>query len=111
MRALSDLVCAASSCPSDIDASNGWHLTEIQVRVYPKDAPFKRSIGYRMSPDAPLQADTRKRASTRAPPRSRAPSASTAASGCRILLANAGAIEEYWACRERPVIMDLSPLA
>ncbi|MCK9911351.1 hypothetical protein MXD81_19525, partial [Microbacteriaceae bacterium K1510] len=55
MRALTDLVCAATSCPSDIDASNGWHLTEIQVRVYPKDAPFKRSIGYRMTAEAPLQ--------------------------------------------------------
>lgn len=109
MRALSDLVCAASSCPSDIDASNGWHLTEIQVRVYPKDAPFKRSIGYRMSPDAPLQATRESGFHPRT-------SALTRAFGeyrgfwVPHHFANAGAIEEYWACREKAVIMDLSPL-
>jgi len=109
MRALTDLVCAASSCPSDIDASNGWRLTEIQVRVYPKDAPFKRSIGYRMSADAPLQL-------TRESGFHERTSALTRSFGeyrgywVPHHFANAGAIEEYWACRERAVIMDLSPL-
>lgn len=109
MRALTDLVCAASSCPSDIDASNGWHLTEIQVRVYAKDTPFKRSIGYRMSPDAPLQLTRESGFHPRT-------SALTRAFGeyrgfwVPHHFANAGAIEEYWACRERAVIMDLSPL-
>lgn len=109
MRALTDLVCAASSCPSDIDASNGWHLTEIQVRVYPKDTPFKRSIGYRMSPDAPLQLTRESGFHPRT-------SALTRAFGeyrgfwVPHHFANAGAIEEYWACREKAVIMDLSPL-
>ena len=109
MRALTDLVCGASSCPSDIDASNGWHLTEIQVRVYPKDAPFKRSIGYRMSPDAPLQLTRESGFHPRT-------SALTRAFGdyrgfwVPHHFANAGAIEEYWACREKAVIMDLSPL-
>jgi aminomethyltransferase len=109
MRALSDLVCAASSCPSDIDASNGWHLTEIQVRVYPKDTPFKRSIGYRMSQDAPLQL-------TRESGFHERTSALTRAFGdyrgfwVPHHFSNAGAIQEYWACREKAVIMDLSPL-
>jgi aminomethyltransferase len=109
MRALTDLVCGASSCPSDIDASNGWHLTEIQVRVYPKDVPFKRSIGYRMSPDAPLQLTRESGFHPRT-------SALTRAFGdyrgfwVPHHFANAGAIEEYWACREKAVIMDLSPL-
>ena len=95
MRALTDLVCGASSCPSDIDASNGWHLTEIQVRVYPKDAPFKRSRESGFHPRT---------------------SALTRAFGdyrgfwVPHHFANAGAIEEYWACREGAVIMDLSPL-
>ncbi|MGE0024732.1 MAG: glycine cleavage T C-terminal barrel domain-containing protein, partial [Hyphomicrobium sp.] len=99
----------ASSCPSDIDASNGWRLTEIQVRVYPKDAPFKRAIGYRMSPDAPLQL-TRE---TGFHPRT---SALTRAFGeyrgywVPHHFAKAGAIDEYWSCREAAVIMDLSPL-
>ena len=109
MRALTDLVCAASSCPSDIDASNGWHLTEIQVRVYPKDTPFKRSIGYRMSLDAPLELTRESGFHPRT-------SALTRAFGeyrgfwVPHHFANAGAIEEYWACREKAVIMDLSPL-
>jgi len=109
MRALTDLVCAASSCPSDIDASNGWRLSEIQVRVYPKDAPFKRSIGYRMSPDAPVELTRESGFHPRT-------SALTRAFGdyrgfwVPHHFANAGAIEEYWACRERAVIMDLSPL-
>lgn len=109
MRALSDLVCGASSCPSDIDPSNGWHLSEIQVRVYAKDTPFKRSIGYRMSPDAPLQLTRESGFHPRT-------SALTRAFGdyrgfwVPHHFANAGAIEEYWACREKAVIMDLSPL-
>jgi aminomethyltransferase len=109
MRALTDLVCGASSCPSDIDASNGWRLTEIQVRVYPKDTPFKRSIGYRMSPDAPLQLTRESGFHPRT-------SALTRAFGeyrgfwVPHHFANKGAIEEYWACREKAVIMDLSPL-
>lgn len=109
MRALTGLVCGASSCPSDIDPSNGWHLSEIQVRVYAKDTPFKRSIGYRMSPDAPLQLTRESGFHPRT-------SALTRAFGdyrgfwVPHHFANAGAIEEYWACREKAVIMDLSPL-
>lgn len=109
MRALTDLVCAATSCPSDIDASNGWHLTEIQVRVYAKDAPFKRSIGYRMTAEAPLQLTRESgfHARTSKLTRNFGEYRGFWVPHC---FANAGAIEEYWACRERAVIMDLSPL-
>jgi aminomethyltransferase len=109
MRALTDLVCGTSACPADIDASNGWNLTEIHVRVYPKDTPFKRSIGYRMAPDAPMQLTRESGFHPRT-------SALTRNFGdyrgfwVPHCYANAGAIEEYWACRERAVIMDLSPL-
>lgn len=109
MRALTDLVCGASSCPADIDASNGWNLSEIQVRVYPKDTPFKRSIGYRMSPDAPIKhtAESGFHPRTSALTRNFGEYRGYWVPHC---FANAGAIEEYWACRERAVIMDLSPL-
>ncbi|MFA5956014.1 DUF1989 domain-containing protein [Hyphomicrobium sp.] len=109
MRALTDLVCGTSACPADIDASNGWNLTEIHVRVYPKDTPFKRAIGYRMASDAPLQLTRESGFHPRT-------SALTRNFGdyrgfwVPHCYANAGAIEEYWACRERAVIMDLSPL-
>ena len=109
MRALSDLVCAATSCPDDIDPANGWQLTEIQVRVYPKSATFKRAIGYRMTPDAPLQMTKETGFHPRTSELTRSfgeyrgfwvPHRFTAA----------GPIEEYWACREKVVMMDLSPL-
>ncbi len=109
MRALSDLVCAATSCPDDIDPANGWQLTEIQVRVYPKTATFKRAIGYRMTADAPLQMTKE----TGFHPRT---SELTRTFGeyrgywVPHRFTKAGPIEEYWACREKVVIMDLSPL-
>lgn len=109
MRAVTDLVCAATACPDDIDPANGWQLTEIQVRVYPRTASFSRAIGYRMTADAPLQLtkETGFHARTSAVTRDFVeyrgywvPSRFT----------QAGPIEEYWACRERVVVMDLSPL-
>jgi aminomethyltransferase len=109
MRALTDLVCGASSCPDDIDPANGWNLSEIQVRVYSKDATFKRAIGYRMTPESPVQL-TRE---TGFHPRT---SQLTRSFGeyrgywVPNAFAKGGAIDEYWACRERAVIMDLSPL-
>jgi aminomethyltransferase len=109
LKALTGLVCGASSCPDDIDPANGWNLSEIQVRVYPKDADFKRAIGYRMTPDSPAQL-TRE---TGFHPRT---SALTRSFGeyrgfwVPQSFAKGGAIDEYWACRERAVIMDLSPL-
>jgi aminomethyltransferase len=109
MRALSDLVCGASSCPDDIDPANGWQLSEIQVRVYPKDASFKRAIGYRMTPQSPLQLTRESGFHPRT-------SALTRAFGeyrgfwVPHAFAKGGAIDEYWACREHAVIMDLSAL-
>ena len=109
MRALTDLVCGASSCPDDIDPANGWSLSEIQVRVYPKDANFKRAIGYRMTPESPLQL-TRESGfhpRTSALTRSFAEYRGFWLPTC---FSKNGPIDEYWACRERAVIMDLSPL-
>jgi aminomethyltransferase len=109
MRALTDLVCGASSCPDDIDPANGWSLSEIQVRIYPKDANFKRANGHRMTPDAPLLLTRESGFHPRT-------SALTRAFGeyrgfwVAHAFAKGGAIDEYWACRERAVIMDLSVL-
>lgn len=109
MRALTDLVCGASSCPDDIDPANGWTLSEIQVRVYPKDANFKRANGHRMTPDAPMLLTRESGFHSRT-------SALTREFGdyrgfwVPHAFAKGGAIDEYWACRERAVIMDLSVL-
>src|ERR687893_1650406 len=40
LRALTDLVCASSACPDDIDAANGWNPTDIHVRIYPAGNTF-----------------------------------------------------------------------
>ena len=48
LRALTDLVCISTACPCDIDAANGWNLTDI--RGPQKTEDFKRSIGWRKTP-------------------------------------------------------------
>ncbi len=109
LRALDELVCGASSCPCDIDAANGWMLTPIQVRVYPAQNIFKRSIGYRMTPDAPPQSTQQ----TGFAPRTEALTRNFAEYRNFWLPTSypaAGALAEYWACRERAALIDLSAL-
>ena len=109
LRALTDLVCASSACPDDIDPANGWNLTDIHVRVYPADNVFKRAVAFRMTPDAPARL-TRE---TGFHPRTSALTRNfTEYRGYWLptSFTSHGAIDEYWACRERAVVMDLSPL-
>ncbi|WP_438752996.1 DUF1989 domain-containing protein [Pararhizobium sp. O133] len=109
MRALTDLVCVSSSCPDDIDAANAWNPTDIHVRTYSDKQKFSRAVAIRMTPDAEpemtqetafhprLSALTRNHTEYRGywlPNR----------------FNNEGPIEEYWACRGKAVVMDLSPL-
>ena len=49
---MTDLVCASSACPDDIDPANGWNPTDIHVRVYPAPSKFSTAIAHRMTPDA-----------------------------------------------------------
>ncbi len=109
LRALTDLVCGSSSCPCDIDAANGWQLSDIHVRVYPKDCFFKKAVAYRMTPDAPaaLTKETGFHARTSALTRNL-----TEYRGYWLptSFTNHGALDEYWACREKAAVMDLSPL-
>jgi aminomethyltransferase len=109
LRAMTDLVCASSACPCDIDAANGWVLTDIHVRVYPETNLFKRAVGYRMTPDAPLQLtkETGFHARTSALTRDLVEYRGYWLPNS---FAKAGPIEEYWACRERCAVLDLSAL-
>ncbi len=109
LRALTDLVCVSTACPCDIDPANGWDPTDIQLRVYEKTEDFKRSIGWRKTPGADLE-ETKK----------------TGFHDCFAAhtrnfveyngywlpseMTNHGAVAEYWAAREKAVVMDLSPL-
>jgi len=108
-RALTDLVCASSACPDDIDPANGWSPTDIHVRVYAADRQFSPGVAHRMTPDSPPQLtrttgfDARTRALTRHFVEYRGfwlPACYTAD----------GSIAEYWACRERAAMIDLSAL-
>jgi aminomethyltransferase len=109
LRALTDLVCASSACPDDIDPSNGWDPTEIHVRTYPAERTFTKAVAHRVTPDAEpvLTRETafhpRISALTRRLSEYRGYWLPTSFSGH-------GAVEEYWACREGAVVMDLSPL-
>ncbi|MQV21466.1 DUF1989 domain-containing protein [Sinorhizobium meliloti] len=109
LRALTDLVCVASSCPDDIDSGNGWNPTDILVRTYAPENKFSRAIAYRKTPDADPQMTQetgfheRFSALTRHYTEYRGfwlPSRFN----------NEGPIGEYWACREKCAVMDLSAL-
>ena len=52
LRAMTDLVCASSACPDDIDPANGWEITDVHVRVYSPDNTFSRAIAHRVTPEA-----------------------------------------------------------
>jgi len=109
LRALADLVCAVSSCADDIDPANGWVPTDIHVRVYDADAAFSKGFAHRMTPDAEprLTRETGFHPRTSALTRNLQEYRGYWLATC---YATAGPIAEYWACRERAVVMDLSPL-
>ena len=49
LRAMTDLVCASSACPDDIDPANGWQITPVHVRVYAPDNTFSVAIAHRVT--------------------------------------------------------------
>ncbi|WP_027665473.1 DUF1989 domain-containing protein [Rhizobium leguminosarum] len=109
MRALTDLVCVSSSCPDDIDAANGWNPTDIHVRTFSGKEKFSRAVAYRMTPDA----DAELTRETAFHPRLSALTRDYAEYRGYWLpnrFSSEGPVEEYWACRERAAVIDLSPL-
>jgi aminomethyltransferase len=109
LRALTDLVCASSSCADDIDPANAWDPTDIQVRVYDKSAAFSKGNANRMTPDAAPEL-TRKSGFD---PRTSALTQSFVdykGFWTPTGYAANGPIDEYWACRERAAVIDLSAL-
>lgn len=109
LRALTDLVCASSSCADDIDAANAWTPTDIHVRVYDKSETFSKGIAHRMTPDAEprLTRESGFHPRTSALTRKFVEYRGFWLADC---YSDEGPIAEYWACRERAAIMDLSPL-
>ncbi len=109
MKALTDLVCVSSSCPDDIDAANAWNPTDIQIRVYSSEKIFSRSVGFRMTTDADVQMTKETGFHERTSALTRD---FVEYQGYWIpnSYPTAGPIAEYWACREKAIVMDLSAL-
>lgn len=109
MRALTDLVCVSSACPDDIDPANGWNPTDIHVRVYDSSLEAPRSIGFRRSPDSEVEMTKE----SGFYPRTSALTRNFADYNgfwTPVNFPQYGAIDEYWACREKAAVMDLSAL-
>lgn len=109
MRTGTDLVCASSACPDDVDPSNGWVPTDVHVRVYDAERKFSMAIAHRTTPEQPAKLTKH----TAFHPRTSALTRQfTEYRGYWVPSSydGHGALEEYWACRERAAIMDLSPL-
>ncbi|WP_371168992.1 DUF1989 domain-containing protein [Aliiroseovarius sp. 2305UL8-7] len=109
LRALTDIVCVSSACPDDTTAANGWNPTDIHVRTYSGEEKFQRSVAYRPTPDADakMTKQTGFHDSFAKHTRNFIEYNGYWLANC---FAEAGPIEEYWACRQKSVIMDLSPL-
>lgn len=109
MRALTDLICVSSACPDDINVGNGWTPTDIHVRTYSDKEKFSRAVAYRMTPDAEPQLTRETAFHERFSALTRN---YTEYRGFWLpqRFNNDGPVEEYWACRERVAVMDLSPL-
>ena len=110
LRAMTDLVCASSACPDDIDPSNAWEVTDVHVRVYSPQNRFSVAIAQPRDRRRPAGAH----------PGDGVPLAHRALTKAFVeyrgywlphCFNNEGAIAEYWACREKVVVMDLSPAA
>lgn len=109
LRALTDLVCVSTACPCDIDAANGWHPTDIQVRVYNKQNTFYRSTAWRKTTEDTMQ-ETKKTGFYDCFSHHTRDFTEYNGYWLANTMTNHGAVAEYWACRERVAVMDLSPL-
>ena len=109
LQAQTDLLCASSACPDDIDAANGWRPTAIHVRIYGAEADLRPTIGRRVARALPLRL-TQDSAFT---PRIRSLTQNLAEySGFWVPMSYRyqGDQAEYWALRQRVALMDLSAL-
>lgn len=109
LRALTDLVCATSSCADDIDPANGWEPTDIHVRVYDAAETFSKGTAFRMNAEAEPRL-TRESAFHRSLAGLTRNFVEYRGFWLPTCFTGEGPIAEYWACREKAAVMDLSPL-
>ncbi|MDH3635506.1 MAG: aminomethyltransferase family protein [Gammaproteobacteria bacterium] len=109
MRALKDMVCVSSACPCDVDPANGWNPTDIHMRIYAGTNSFNKATAFRMTADADKELTQETGFHSRTSEHTRN---FTEYAGYWLAnsYTNHGALDEYWACREGAVVIDLSPL-
>ena len=109
LRALTDLVCVSSACPDDTSPANGWNPTDILVRVFDAAHTFPPSIAHRLTP---ASEPTMSRQSAFHPRTSALTRNFVEYKGFWLArsYAKSDPIAEYWACREKAVLIDLSAL-
>ena len=109
LRALKDLTCGTTACPSDIDSCNGWNPTDIFVRTYDKKKEFTKSFAFRMKTDSEKKLTRNTGFFERTSKLTR-----NFVDARGFWLPNNytkhGVINEYTACREKAVLIDLSSL-
>lgn len=109
MRAMEDLVCVSTACPDDLDPINGWNPTDVHVRIYRPEAPIRRSMAYRKKEDAPMSISRESAFHDRTAPLTRhfAPARDL---WTPVSFPSHGSLGEYWACREKVTLQDMSAL-
>jgi len=109
LRAPVDLVCASTACPDEISPANGWDPTDIHVRIYTPEKTFRKAVAYRMTAEAEPQLT---RETGFHPRTSQLTRNFVEYRGFWLPnhFNNGGPVDEYWACRERAIVMDLSAL-
>jgi aminomethyltransferase len=108
-RALTDIVCVSSACPDDTSPANGWYLSDIHVRTYSGAEKISRSIAYRPTAESEPKMTKETAFHQRISARTRHHVEYKGYWLPQVYSSN-GAIEEYWACRQKAVVLDLSPL-
>jgi len=108
-RALTDIVCVNSACPDDTSPANGWYLSDIHVRTYSGAEKFSRAVAYRPTPASEPQMTKETAFHSRISERTRHHVEYKGYWLPQVYSQN-GVLEEYWACREKAVVLDLSPL-
>lgn len=109
LRALTDLVCVSSACPDDTSPANGWHLSDIHVRSYAATERFQRAVAWRPMPEAdPIM--TRQTAFHDRFAALTRDFVEYKGFWLPNTFAGSDPVEEYRACREGVVMMDLSAL-
>ncbi len=109
LRALTDLICATSSCADDVFTTNAYNPTDILVRVYDASENFPKGIAHRMTPTAEPRLT---RNSGFHPATSALTSDFSEINGFWLpnSYVQTGTVTEYFAVRERAGLIDLSAL-